>query len=113
VDLSYRELEVKDCGSVQFECLNFKLQKSKVRGNKNKQKVDNVLKMESHVRKFEVLLGTKMLPCAIICRAKFLKNLILGTSWPPSELQIHSIASTKKLFPPCSQKSTQTSEFFQ
>jgi len=30
MNLSYHELEVKDCGNVELECLNFKLQKPKV-----------------------------------------------------------------------------------
>jgi hypothetical protein len=35
VDLSYHELEVRDCGSVKLECLNFKLQKTNIaRGGK-------------------------------------------------------------------------------
>jgi hypothetical protein len=29
-DLFYRELEVIDCGNVEFECFNFKIQKPKV-----------------------------------------------------------------------------------
>ncbi len=77
------------------------------------QKMDNILKMESHARKSKVLPGTKMFPCATICRTEHSKNLILGTSWLPFELQIHSIASTNKLSTPCSRKSTQAFKVFQ
>ncbi len=69
--------------------------------------------MERHSRKSEVLPSTKMLPCATICWTKHPENPILGTSWLPSGLQIHSIASTNKLFAPCSWKNTKASEFFQ
>jgi hypothetical protein len=55
------------------------LQVAKIEGNKNRQKVDNILKMESHVKKFEVLPGTKMLSCATICQTERPKNPILGT----------------------------------
>jgi hypothetical protein len=84
----------------------FQLQVTKTKGSKNKQKMDNVLKMESHVRKFEVLPSTKMLPCATICQIGHMINLILGTFWLPSKLQTHSIASTKKLFTFYSWKTT-------
>jgi hypothetical protein len=69
-----------------------------IEGNKTKQKVDNILKMERHARKFKVLPITKMLPCATICQIECPKNLILGTFWLSFEFQTHSIASTKKTF---------------
>ncbi len=68
--------------------------------------------MERHSRKFEVLPSTKMLPCATICWIEHPRNQVLGTSWFLSKLQTHSIASTKKLFAPCSHKSTWASEIF-
>jgi hypothetical protein len=39
--------------------------------------MDSILKMENHVRKSEVLHGTKMLHCATICWTKCPKNLVL------------------------------------
>jgi hypothetical protein len=74
------------------------LQGTKTKSSNNKQKVDNILKMESHARKSEVLPSSKILPCATICRTKHLRNLVLGTFWLPLELQTHSITSTKNLF---------------
>jgi hypothetical protein len=68
--------------------------------------MDNILKMESHARKFEVLLGAKMLLCASICQIKCLRNPILGISWLPLEFQTHSITSNNKLYAPYSRKST-------
>jgi hypothetical protein len=110
MDLIHYELEVRDCGNVQLECFNFKLQNE---GSKNKQKMDKTLKMESHAKKSKVLPCTKMLPCATICRTKHLRNLILGTSWLPSEFQTHFVASTQKLYAPCSWQNTQASKIFQ
>ncbi len=54
--------------------------------------------MESQIRRFEVKLGAKMLPCATICQTEHLKSLALGTFWLPSKLQTHSIASTRQHF---------------
>jgi hypothetical protein len=89
------------------------LQVAKTNNNKNSQKVDNILKMDSHARKFEVLPVTKMLPCATICRIEHPKNHVLGTPWLPLEFHTHFIASTKKLSTPCSWKNTRAFEVFQ
>jgi hypothetical protein len=62
------------------------LQAAKTKGSENKQKMDNTLKIESHVRKFEVLPSTKMLPCATICRIECPRNHVMGTFWIPSAL---------------------------
>jgi hypothetical protein len=78
------------------------LQVAKNEGNKKRQKLYNILKMESHARKSEVLPSTKMLPCATIYQIESLKNPVLGTFWLPSKILTHSIASTKKLSTPCS-----------
>jgi hypothetical protein len=89
-----------------------RLQVAKIEGNKIMQKVDNILKMESHARKSKVLPGTKMLPCATICQIKHSRNPILATFWFPLEFQSHSITSNKKLSAPYSRKSTQVSKDF-
>ncbi len=70
------------------------------------QKMENILKMESHSRKFEFLPSTKMLPCATICQIEHSRNPILGSFWLPLKFQIHSIALTKKLSSPHSWKNT-------
>ncbi len=90
MDLSHYELEVRNCGNIQLECFNFKLENE---GSKNKQKMDNTLKMKSHAKKSIVLPSTKMLRCATICQTKHFRNPILGTSWLPSQFRTHSIAN--------------------
>jgi len=56
------------------------LQAAKTDGSKNRQKVDIILKMEIHARKYKDLPGTKLLPRATICRTEHPRNPILGTS---------------------------------
>lgn len=48
MDISYNELEVKDCGTTKFECLNFKVQKPKL------DEIGWGQKMENHTRRFVV-----------------------------------------------------------
>jgi hypothetical protein len=58
MDIFYNELEVKDCGTTKFECLNFKVQKLKL------DEIGWGQKMENHIRRFVVLPSAKIFPCA-------------------------------------------------
>jgi hypothetical protein len=59
MDVSYNELEVKDCGITKLECLNFKVKQIEIRWGQ---------KMENHTRRFVVL------PIAKSCLVQPLSN---------------------------------------
>lgn len=80
MDISYNELEVRDCGTTTLECLNFKVQKLKLVG------WDWMgTKMENHTKRFIILpSGAKILPCATFVGLNIWKTFLwefFGSPW--------------------------------
>jgi hypothetical protein len=91
MDIFYNEVEVRDCGTIKLECLNFTLQK--IINSKIKLSKDRKWKIVQEELKY--YLVPKCCLCATICQIGCLRNLALGTSWIHLALHIHFIVSTK------------------